>query len=64
MAVTWDGHGQPQARTLLSYSQSTDPTSPWYDDQTELYSQKYWITESFGEAQGNRDLQTLALTLR
>jgi len=36
MAVTWDDHGQPQARTLLGYSQSTDPTSPWYDDQTKL----------------------------
>jgi acyl-homoserine-lactone acylase len=63
MAVTWDDHGQPQARTLLSYSQSTDPTSPWYDDQTKLYSQKQWITESFGEAQINHDLQASALTL-
>jgi acyl-homoserine-lactone acylase len=63
MAVTWDDHGQPQARTLLSYSQSTDPTSPWYDDQTKLYSQKQWISESFGQAQANGDLQARELTL-
>lgn len=32
----------PISQGLLSYSQSTDPTSPHYSDQTELYSRKGW----------------------
>jgi hypothetical protein len=37
-AVTWDaGDPCPRAYTLLTYSQSTDPASPHYADQTRLY---------------------------
>jgi acyl-homoserine-lactone acylase len=32
----------PKSQGFLSYSQSTDPTSPHYSDQTELYSRKGW----------------------
>jgi acyl-homoserine-lactone acylase len=32
----------PKSQGFLTYSQSTDPTSPHYSDQTELYSQKGW----------------------
>lgn len=32
----------PKSEGFLSYSQSTDPTSPHYSDQTELYSRKGW----------------------
>ena len=32
----------PVADAVLSYSQSTDPASPYYADQTLLYSQKGW----------------------
>ncbi|MBJ7473147.1 MAG: penicillin acylase family protein, partial [Solirubrobacteraceae bacterium] len=39
--------GCPQIRTVLSYSQSADPTSPHYADQTKLYSQKGWNTLPF-----------------
>lgn len=37
----------PDARTLLTYSQSTDPTSPYYADQTRMYSRKQWVTFPF-----------------
>lgn len=32
----------PKSQGFLTYSQSTDPTSPHYSDQTELYSRKGW----------------------
>lgn len=37
----------PEAYTILTYSQSVDPTSPWYSDQTELYSRKEWVRMPF-----------------
>jgi len=39
--VTFDDRG-PVADAVLSYSQSIDPDSPHYADQTELYSKKGW----------------------
>ena len=39
--VTFDAAG-PVADALLSYSQSTDPASAHFADQTELYSGKGW----------------------
>ncbi|MHA7815661.1 MAG: acylase [Pseudohaliea sp.] len=32
----------PAGEALLTYSQSGDPASPWFSDQTELYRQKRW----------------------
>lgn len=37
------GRRGPQSRAVLTYSQSTDPTSPHYADQTRLYSRKQWV---------------------
>ncbi|WP_327715244.1 penicillin acylase family protein [Streptomyces sp. NBC_00490] len=48
-AVGWDGSRCPVARTLLSYSQSSNPNSPHYSDQTRLYSQEKWVTSRFCE---------------
>jgi acyl-homoserine-lactone acylase len=39
--VTFDARG-PVADALLSYSQSTDPASPHYADQTWAFSRKAW----------------------
>ncbi len=39
--VTFDEDG-PVADAILSYSQSTNPASPHYADQTQLYSRKEW----------------------
>ncbi|MGI9285584.1 MAG: penicillin acylase family protein [Pseudomonadales bacterium] len=45
--VTWDGSECPDAFALLSYSQSTDPASPYYADQTRRYAQKDWLDAPF-----------------
>ena len=39
----------PDTRTLMTYSQSADPTSPHHADQTRLFSQKRWVQERFCE---------------
>jgi acyl-homoserine-lactone acylase len=39
--VGFDEDG-PVADAILSYSQSTNPASPHYADQTRLYSRKEW----------------------
>lgn len=41
MAVEFTDDG-PISEGVLTYSQSPDPESPWYADQTQLYSQKGW----------------------
>jgi acyl-homoserine-lactone acylase len=33
----------PKVRTILTYSQSTNPQSPWFADQTRMFSQKRWV---------------------
>ncbi|MFJ9586003.1 penicillin acylase family protein [Streptomyces acidicola] len=48
-AVGWDGSRCPVARTLLTYSQSSNPNSPHYSDQTRLFSGERWVTSRFCE---------------
>ncbi|MFI6087970.1 penicillin acylase family protein [Streptomyces sp. NPDC051218] len=48
-AVGWDKSRCPKARTLLTYSQSSNPNSPHYSDQTRLYSDERWVTSRFCE---------------
>ncbi len=43
MTATWDGPGVPRAKSILTYSLSTDPESPYFGDQTWLYSAKQWV---------------------
>jgi acyl-homoserine-lactone acylase len=62
MAVELTAHG-PRARTILTYSQSANPTSPHHRDQTVLFAHKQWVTERFTEAEITADphLQTTTL---
>ncbi|WP_328417242.1 penicillin acylase family protein [Streptomyces violaceus] len=48
-AVGWDGSRCPVARTLLTYSQSSNPESPHFSDQTRLFSGEKWVTSRFCE---------------
>ncbi|MEV0977175.1 penicillin acylase family protein [Streptomyces sp. NPDC049915] len=48
-AVGWDGSRCPVARTLLTYSQSSNPDSPHFSDQTRLFSAGQWVTSRFCE---------------
>ncbi len=47
--VTWDESDCPIADTILTHSQSTDPASPHYGDQTREYADKRWIRFPFCE---------------
>jgi acyl-homoserine-lactone acylase len=41
--VSWNSPNTcPDTNTILTYSQSTDPTSPHFADQTRLFSQHGW----------------------
>jgi acyl-homoserine-lactone acylase len=62
MATTWNGDA-PTTRTILAYSQSSDPTRPHVDDQTRLFSQKRWVVERFAEHEitGDPALRVTAL---
>lgn len=48
-AVGWDDGRCPKARTLLTYSQSSNPNSPHYSDQTRLFAKERWVTSRFCE---------------
>jgi acyl-homoserine-lactone acylase len=45
--VTWDKRGCPDPSTILTYSQSTDPSSPHFADQTRLFSAHGWNQPPF-----------------
>jgi acyl-homoserine-lactone acylase len=49
MAVEMTARG-PVARTITTYSESANPASPHFRDQTALFSRRQWVTERFTEA--------------
>lgn len=53
-----------QARAVLTYSQSTDPDSPHFADQTRLFSGEGWIDLPFAEEEILRDPGFERRTLR
>ncbi len=63
MALEYTTQG-PHAQAFLTYSQSGDPASPLYYDQTELFSAKKWRRILFTEAEIKADpnLKTLKVT--
>ena len=48
MTVEFTPEG-PKSQGILSYSQSTNPASPYHSDQTRAYSQKQWDDLLFSE---------------
>ena len=50
-SVTWNDDGTPNARAILTYSQSPEPDSEFYADQTEIYSRSEWIDMPFTDEQ-------------
>ncbi|MFQ5740491.1 MAG: acylase [Acidobacteriota bacterium] len=56
MALEYTDAG-PRAQALLTYSQSGDPKSIHFYDQTELFSKKAWRPILFSESQITADLQ-------
>jgi acyl-homoserine-lactone acylase len=51
-------------RSILTYSQSTTPSSPYYADQTRMFSNKQWVDEAYCEdeiaADPNLQVTTIA----
>ena len=50
--------GRVDARTILTYSQSENPRSPWSSDQTRMFSQERWSGSPWTDAQIAHDLVT------
>lgn len=64
-AVTFTPKG-PDARAVVTYSQSSDPANPHYADMTKLFSNYGWVQLPFEEGDIRRDpnLQVLHLSER
>ncbi|SDN58486.1 penicillin acylase family protein [Allokutzneria albata] len=48
-ALSFNNSSCPDSATLVAYSQSANPASAHYNDQTKLCSRKQWVTERFCE---------------
>lgn len=59
MTLGWNDAG-PEAEAILSYSQSGDPQSPHFDDQTQLYAEKSWRPVRFTQT----DVEANAISRR
>jgi acyl-homoserine-lactone acylase len=58
------GKDGPSGRQILTYSQSADPNSPYFADQTRLYAEKGWDTVKYTDAQINADPNLRRYTVR
>jgi acyl-homoserine-lactone acylase len=56
-AVQFGGGSCPRTRTILTYSQSTNPLSPYFADQTRMFSRKEWVPGAFCEGDIRDDRQ-------
>ncbi len=63
MATSFTGTG-PVSEAILTYSQSTNPTSPYHADQTRLYSRKEWVPMRYAEHDILSDPQLRAYTVQ
>lgn len=54
-AIAFRRHGPPITRTILTYSQSEDPTSRFSSDQTRIYAAERWVRFAWTPAQVRRD---------
>ena len=62
--ATWNDDGDPVVKGILTYSQSQDPESAHYADQTRLYSKSEWIDLPFTDEEIKADLKkTLHLNI-
>jgi acyl-homoserine-lactone acylase len=61
-AVTFTPQG-PDARAIVTYSESTDPENPHYADMTRLFSQSGWVKLPFKEGDIRRDPELVVIKL-
>jgi acyl-homoserine-lactone acylase len=62
-SVTFSPSG-PDARALVTYSQSSDPANPNHADMTRLFSNYGWVAMPFAEGDIRRDPNLSVLRLR
>lgn len=62
-SVTFTPSG-PEARAVLTYSESSDPANPHYADMTKLFSNYGWVSLPFSEGDIRRDPNLKVITLR
>ncbi len=62
--VTWNDDGTPDARGLLTYSQSPEPDSSHYSDQTRLYARGILVQLPFTEDEILSDPNLKSVALR
>ncbi|MBW1685215.1 MAG: penicillin acylase family protein [Deltaproteobacteria bacterium] len=57
--VSWEGNW-PEVRSIVTYSQSTDPDSPHFSDMTHLFSEEGWIRFPYqmGDILADPELET------
>jgi len=63
--VTWPAHGTcPVGATIVTYSESSNPASPHFADQTKLFSKKQFLPDRFCPSQiaADPNLQTVTVT--
>jgi acyl-homoserine-lactone acylase len=62
--VTWPANsGCPAGSTILTYSESSNPASPHFADQTKLFSRKQWLPDRFCPAQIAADPHRIVVTV-
>jgi acyl-homoserine-lactone acylase len=61
--VTSFGDGCPDNRSILTYSESENPDSPYSADQTRMFSNKDWVDPPFCADQVNNDPSLTTQTL-
>ncbi len=61
--VGWNADGTVDPHGILTYSQSDDPASPYFADQTRLYSKGQWLRLPFYEKDivADKNLKTMRL---
>jgi acyl-homoserine-lactone acylase len=63
MVTSFNG-GCPDDRSILTYSESENPNSPYFADQTRMFSNKQWVDPPFcpSEVNGNSALSDDVIT--
>jgi acyl-homoserine-lactone acylase len=63
--VTWQkGSPCPVGSTILTYSESSNPSSPHFADQTKLFSKKQFLPDRFCQSQIAADPHLQVMTVR
>ena len=63
-AISWNNGPCPIGGSILTYSESENPASPHYADQTKLFSRKQWVPDTFCQGAILRDTRSTTVLER